>query len=290
MGEDLMKLTTKDLKTLVYVIASALLYTLTIKLFINAGDLLRGGFSGISLLISRVMYRYFVFLIPFSMLYILFNILPTILVFKYVGKRFAIFSVIQYGLVALFSILIPEMPITGDLILIAIFGGILGGFSVLLALLVNASGGGTDFIAIYAANTLKRDTWGYILAGNVIVLGVAGVLFGWDKALYSIIFQFASTQVVSSRHLRFKQTALTLITEHPDDVIQSILASTRHGITKLWGEGGYSKQPKSMLYMVVNAFEIEDVIEAAKAVDPNVFIAVNKIERIIGNFYHKPFE
>jgi uncharacterized membrane-anchored protein YitT (DUF2179 family) len=285
-----MKLTLKDLKTLIYVIASAVLYTLTLKLFINAGDLLPGGFSGISLLISRVTDRYFGIYIPFSLLYILFNIIPTILVFKYVGKRFAIFSVIQYVLVAVLSLIIPEMPITGDLILIAIFGGILGGFSVLLALIVNASGGGTDFIAIYAANTLKKDTWGYILSGNVIVLGIAGMLFGWDKALYSIIYQFASTQVVSSRHLRYKQTALTLITEHPDEVIHSILSSTRHGITKLWGEGGYSKQPKSMLYMVVNAFEIDEVIEAAKAVDPQVFIAVNKIERIIGNFYQKPFE
>ena len=285
-----MKLTLKDLKTLIYVIASAVLYTLTLKLFINAGDLLPGGFSGISLLISRVTDRYFGIYIPFSLLYILFNIIPTILVFKYVGKRFAIFSVIQYVLVAVLSLIIPEMPITGDLILIAIFGGILGGFSVLLALIVNASGGGTDFIAIYAANTLKKDTWGYILGGNVIVLGIAGMLFGWDKALYSIIYQFASTQVVSSRHLRYKQTALTLITEHPDEVIHSILSSTRHGITKLWGEGGYSKQPKSMLYMVVNAFEIDEVIEAAKAVDPQVFIAVNKIERIIGNFYQKPFE
>lgn len=285
-----MKLTLKDLKTLIYVIASAVLYTLTLKLFINAGDLLPGGFSGISLLISRVTDRYFGIYIPFSLLYILFNIIPTVLVFKYVGKRFAIFSVIQYVLVAVLSLIIPEMPITGDLILIAIFGGILGGFSVLLALIVNASGGGTDFIAIYAANTLKKDTWGYILGGNVIVLGIAGMLFGWDKALYSIIYQFASTQVVSSRHLRYKQTALTLITEHPDEVIHSILSSTRHGITKLWGEGGYSKQPKSMLYMVVNAFEIDEVIEAAKAVDPQVFIAVNKIERIIGNFYQKPFE
>jgi uncharacterized membrane-anchored protein YitT (DUF2179 family) len=83
---------------------------------------------------------------------------------------------------------------------------------------------------------------------------------------------------------------LIIITQEPDLMMSKIFATLRHGITKLWGEGGYSHTPKSVLYMVVNEFEVEDVIEACQSVDPNVFISVNKTDRVVGNYYQKPLE
>jgi len=285
-----MKLTKKDLKTLVMVIISAILYALSLKMFISAGGLYPGGFSGISVLTTRLLSKYAGIDIPFAVFYIGLNIIPTILVYKYVGKRFTIFSVIQYSLTSLFTLIIPNIALTADIILIAVFGGILAGFASSLALAVNASSGGTDFLAIYAANTLKRETWSAVMTGNVFILAIAGWFFGWDKALYSIIYQFVYSQVISSRHLRYKYASLIIITEKPDEMMVSIFATLRHGITKLWGEGGYSQTPKSVLYMVVNEFEVEDVVEACKSVDPNVFISVNKTDRVIGNYFQKPLE
>jgi uncharacterized membrane-anchored protein YitT (DUF2179 family) len=285
-----MKNTKKDIKTLFFIILSALFYSLSIKMFIQAGGLFPGGFSGISVLATRLLSKYASIEIPFALIYISLNIIPTILVYKYVGKRFTIFSVIQYLLVSLFTLILPNINITGDIILISVFGGIVGGFGTSLALGVNASGGGTDFLAIYVANKLKRETWSTVMAGNVVILMIAGLFFGWDKALYSIIYQFVYSQVVSARHLRYKHVTLIIITEHPDPVMEKIYATLRHGITKLWGEGGYSHQAKSVLYMVVNEFEVEDVIEACTSVDPKVFISVNKTEQVIGNYFQKPLE
>jgi len=285
-----MKNTKKDIKTFIFIFLSALFYSLSIKMFIQAGGLFPGGFSGISVLSTRLLSKYASIELPFALIYISLNIIPTILVYKYVGKRFTIFSVIQYLLVSLFTLILPNITITGDIILISVFGGILGGFGTSLALGVNASGGGTDFLAIYAANKLKRETWSTVMAGNVVILMVAGLFFGWDKALYSIIYQFVYSQVVSARHLRYKHVTLIIITEHPDPVMEKIYATLRHGITKLWGEGGYSHQPKSVLYMVVNEFEVEEVIEACTSVDPKVFISVNKTEQVIGNYFQKPLE
>jgi len=285
-----MKNTKKDIKTFIFIFLSALFYSLSIKMFIQAGGLFPGGFSGISVLSTRLLSKYASIEIPFALIYISLNIIPTFLVYKYVGKRFTIFSVIQYLLVSLFTLVLPNITITGDIILISVFGGILGGFGTSLALGANASGGGTDFLAIYAANKLKRETWSTVMAGNVVILMVAGLFFGWDKALYSIIYQFVYSQVVSARHLRYKHVTLIIITEHPDPVMEKIYATLRHGITKLWGEGGYSHQPKSVLYMVVNEFEVEEVIEACTSVDPKVFISINKTEQVIGNYFQKPLE
>jgi len=285
-----MKNTKKDLKTLFFVILSAFFYSLSIKMFIQAGGLFPGGFSGISVLSTRLLSKYAGIDIPFALIYVSLNIIPTILVYKLVGKRFTIFSVIQYLLVSLFTLILPNINITGDIILISVFGGILGGFGTSLALGVNASGGGTDFLAIYAANKLKRETWSTVMGANVFILGIAGVFFGWDKALYSIIYQFVYSQVVSARHLRYKHVTLIIITEQPEAVMSKIFATLRHGITKLWGEGGYSHQPKSVLYMVVNEFEVQEVIDACLIIDPSVFISVNKTERVIGNYFQKPLD
>jgi uncharacterized membrane-anchored protein YitT (DUF2179 family) len=285
-----MKNTKKDLKTLVMILLSALLYALSLKMFINAGGLFPGGFSGLSVLATRLISKTFQIEIPFAVFYIALNIIPTFLVFNYVGKRFTIFSVIQYLMVSLFTLIIPNINLTADIILISVFGGILAGFATSLSLAVNASSGGTDFLAIYAANRFKREPWSAVMVGNVIMLGIAGLFFGWDKALYSIIYQFVYSQVVSARHLRYKHVSLIIITSVPDEMMTQIFSTLRHGITKLWGEGGYSHTPKSLLYMVVNEFEVDEVIEACRIVDPAVFISVNKTERVVGNYYQKPLE
>ncbi len=280
----------KDIKTTAMVVLSALVYAFSIKVFVRAGSLFPGGFTGVTLLFTRYMMDFHGVSIPFGVVYALLNLVPTVLVYKYVGKRFALFSVLQYGLVSLFTIILPTITLTADLILIAVFGGIIGGFGISLALNANASTGGTDFIAIYASNKTRLETWSYIMYGNMIVIGLAGYLFGWDKALYSIIYQFCSTYVVSQRHMRFKLRALNLITDFPDEVSAGIYTISRHGITRIWGEGGYSHTTKCMLYMVVNAFEVDEVVEAAKAADPKVFISISNAERVIGNYSQKPLE
>ena len=155
--------------------------------------------------------------IPFSVFYFLLNIPLTLLVYKYVGHRFTIFSVLQYSLTSLFTELLPTFPITSDMLLIAVFGGIVGGLAISIALRSDASSGGTDFIAIYASTKYNAPTWSYVMYFNAAMLIVAGVLFGWEQALYSIIYQFCSTQVVQGMHLRYKLNSLFIITEKPEE-------------------------------------------------------------------------
>lgn len=280
----------KNIKTTIVIIFSALLSAITINVFVYSGGFFPGGFSGISVLINRSMIQYTGIDIPYGLLYVLMNIFPTILVYKYVGKRFTTFSILQYGLVSLFTLILPVVKLDYDIILITIFGGIFSGISVVLSLMQNASGGGTDFIAIYASNRYRKPIFNYILYGNMVILSVAGLLFGWEKALYSIIYQYVSTQVIESRYQRYKYSTLHMITNHPEEVSQAIFKNTRHGITKLKAEGMYSKSEKTMLYMVVNAFEVDDVVSAAKEADPKIFITISKADKIVGNYYLKPME
>ncbi len=280
----------EELFAVAKVLCSALIYSFAFKVFIVAGNLYPAGFSGIARLLSAVLQDYVHIHIPFSVLYLLLNIGPTFLVYRYIGKRFTYLSILQYVAVSIFTAVIPSFPITYDLILIAIFGGIVAGVGNSIALRTDASSGGTDFIAIYAANKYKIPTWSYVMYFNAVILVIAGFLYGWEISLYSILYQWCNTNVVSRMHLRYQLNSLFIITEHPDEVSNAIFQTARHGITKLHGEGAFSKTPKDMLYLTCNAFQVNMILAAIKQADPKAFVTVNKTERVVGNYYQVPFK
>ena len=282
--------TKNDLITLFWITVSALVYTFNLNVFIYSGAFFPGGFSGLSVLTVRILERYYDIHILYGLVYAILNIPFTILVFKQVGRKFTIFSAIHYVLVSIFTTIFPKIYVAYDPILIAIFGGLLAGVGSSIALLRNASAAGTDFIAIWLSNKLKRPVWNYIMFGNVVLLSLAGLLFGFEAALYSIIYQFVVTQVINDRHTRYKTKSLYIITTQADAVSQNILKSVRHGITIMEGEGAYSHTKRSILYMVINAYQVQSVVSAAQEIDPKVFITINNTERIIGNYYQKPLE
>lgn len=101
------------------------------------------------------------------------------------------------------------VPITGDILLISVFGGIINGLGMSLVLNSRACGGGTDFIAMSLSAKYKVSTFNYMLCSAVIIL-ISGTIFGMDKALYSIIFQFCNTQVINTfiRNIRKRRFLL----------------------------------------------------------------------------------
>ena len=132
------------------------------------------------------------------------------------------------------------------------------------------------------------DTWNYIFAANVIVLLIAGSLFDWNEALYSIIFQFTSTQVLHLLYKRYQKQTLFIITEKQEEVYEQIRDITNHDATLFKGTGCYRKQECNMLYSVVGSDEIRKVVAKINEVDEKAFINIVKTEQITGRFYKRP--
>lgn len=187
-------------------VIAATIMALNIKTFVRAGGLFPGGFTGLTLLIQNIFQTFVGIAVPYTLINVLLNSIPVFIGLKFIGKKFTISSVCVIVLSGLLTDIIPSQPITYDTLLISIFGGLINGFCISLCLIGNTSTGGTDFIAIYFSEKSGRDIWNYILCGNAVILTVAGLLFGWDRALYSIIFQFTSTQVIQMLHQRYKET------------------------------------------------------------------------------------
>ncbi|WP_044912988.1 YitT family protein [Butyrivibrio sp. WCE2006] len=273
---------------LVVVLLAAFLMALNIQTFVNAGGLYPGGAQGLTIIIQRIALKFFDIRIPYTPINIILNIIPIYIGFRYIGKKFTLYSMIMVVFNGFFVDLIPSHVITHDPLLISVFGGIIAGVSLSICLKVDATSGGTDFISIFLSQRKGIDAFPIILAGNCIILTVAGILFGWDKALYSIIFQYVSTQVLHIMYRTYQQQTLFIITDKPAEVCEIIYRISNHGATLMHGEGSFEHNNKMVVYSVVSASDIRKLIPAIKEVDDGAFINSIRTDRVQGNFYLKP--
>lgn len=276
------------LRMLVIMVYSVIM-ALNFKSFVQAGDLFPGGFTGLTRLLQRCAQEYWHITLPFAPLNLLFNAIPAAVSLKLIGKRFTMYSCLAIVFSSFFTDMIPAVPVTEDILLICVFGGLVNGFAISLCLQVRITSGGTDFIAIALAERKNINAWNYIFCGNVVMLMVAGALFGWDRALYSIIFQFTSTQVVRMMDPDGRRMTLFIVTgrEKAGGVCAQI-QDTRHTATLIEGVGLYNGEPCVMIYSVVGSNQLRRLTRKVKQADPQAFVNVIRTEKLMGNFYRDP--
>jgi uncharacterized membrane-anchored protein YitT (DUF2179 family) len=279
-------------KRLTLIVIASVLYAFNLNTFVHAGELIPGGFTGLALLIQESCLRFGGFHVPFSVITYIFNAVPAVICFKVIGKRFTIYSCIMVVLSGLLTDFMPSMFIEfiklHDNLLSSIFGGMLNAFAIALCLFADATSGGTDFIAVAISEKYRKDAWGYIFAGNCVILAVAAAIYTLDKALYSIIFQFTTTIALSYMYRGYQQNTLLIITGKPEEVCNLIYERTHHGVTSIKGMGLYRKVERVLLYSVVSATEVNSLMSEIKKLDPDSFTNAIKTEAINGNFYIRP--
>jgi uncharacterized membrane-anchored protein YitT (DUF2179 family) len=285
------------IKRLFFVLAGAVLMAFNITTFVHAGGLLPGGVTGLTLLIQEIASRYGNIRLPFSIVNYALNAVPAIICFRYIGKRFTLYSCLMILVCGFLTDWLPSARIAPmfsaflqlhDTLLSAVFGGILNALAISCCLWVGATSGGTDFIAIFISEKFRKDAWNYIFAGNCAILAVAAYLFNLNTALYSIIFQFATTMALSALYRGYQQRTLLIITGKPDEVYAIIRDKAHHAATSFQGLGNYEKTGRTMLYSVVSANEVADLVREIRAIDRQAFINVLKTEQVNGAFYLRP--
>ena len=275
----------KDIKRLIVVILAALLMAVNIKTFVRAGGLYPGGATGITILVQRIFLMFFAIEVPYSLINILLNAIPVYIGWRYIGKKFTLLSLVMIVLSGFFVDLIPSLSLTYDYLLISVFGGILNGVAISMCLLVDATSGGTDFLAIFFSQKSGADSFNLVLGINVVILMTAGLLFGWEKALYSIIFQFVSTQILHLLYRSYQQQTLFIVTNQPEEICRAIDEACHHGATIIQGEGSYGHQERFVVYSVISGRESKQVIQAVKEVDEHAFVNSIRTTELRGKFY-----
>jgi uncharacterized membrane-anchored protein YitT (DUF2179 family) len=299
--------------TTLIVIFCAVAYFFSMKCLIQSStDILSGGAAGIALIISRLVTadteaqsRLF------SIIYFGINVPLFLLSFKYIGKKFTIFSIFNVVLSLTLIYIIPidkilSMPIglkcdevvtlaswveNADSLIIAITAGVIGGISTGLAFKFNFSGGGMDFVVLYLAIRKGINSGRYFKIINVGIVVVGGiVLRQYIAILFTTIYIFTNAIIVDAIHIKNQKMILHVVTTMADDITESFKKSSFHGCTILNGKGGYAGLDKQLMFMVISTFEVDSFFRKIKQIDPNSFVTVSTASLVTGRFYIPPLD
>ncbi|WP_394349565.1 MULTISPECIES: YitT family protein [Propionispora] len=246
--------------------------------FLIPNQIIDGGIVGISIMASH--------LSGFSMsiFLILLNLPFFYLGYMQIGKTFALstlFSVLSLAFWT--SILHPVPQLTTDLFLAAVFGGIIVGVGVGLIIRYGGSLDGTEIIAIIMDKKTGFSVGEIIMFFNLFILGSAGLVYTWDKAMYSLVAYFVAFKVIDITIEGLDESkGVIIVSENPEEISSALMARLGRGVTVLHGEGGYTGAPKKILYSVMTRLEIAKLKGIVQEKDEEAFVTITDVHDVMG--------
>jgi uncharacterized membrane-anchored protein YitT (DUF2179 family) len=266
------------------VLAGALLQAVGLRTFLVPANLAMGGISGISQLINHFTGW------PIGLLIFIGNVPMFLLGWRYLGgRRFLVRTAVAVATYSLFTdllLLLPFFPkkgITDDVVLNSLFGAIVLGIGYGLVYRGQGTSGGADILARILNHWRGIPmTQSYLMTDTLVILA-AGFVFGWPKALYSLIVSYVSG-LVSDSTLQGGATVRTamIVTCQAESVAGRILSETGRGVTILNGTGAYTGAARSVLYCVVSRSEVQQIKMIVHELDPKAFLVIGQAHEAIG--------
>lgn len=273
-----------QIKKTAIVIVGAFLVAISMNLFLIPADVYSSGFAGIAQLLSKILNEFTPITISVGYLLLLLNIPVAVLGWKKVGKSFTIYSFLSVVFSTLFLELIPIRHISNDILLNAVFGGVILAIGVGITLKWGASTGGLDIIAMVLSRQKDKPVGSYLFILNGIIILTAGYLYGWGKALYTLVFLYASTRVIDTIHTRHEKLTALIVTKKGDEVKKAIQAKLVRGITTIPAQGAYTNETKDLLMIVITRYELFDLERIIKQTDPHAFTNIMQTASVVGLF------
>ena len=275
------------LKNLGIMIIGVFLYVLAMNMFISPANLYTGGVTGIAQLIIAFASSAFGIQLSLGGLIFLLNVPLVYLAWRSIGKRFAVLSILTVVLQSIILELVPMGKFSDDILLNAVFGGVLIGVGVGMILKIGASTGGTDIVSQYISMKFNGSFGKYSFGINAVIILLAGITQGWETALYTIISIYITSVVVDRIHTIHQNLTLYIVTSKEDEMIDAIQKQLYRGITVLEGRGAYTKNNKSVLMIVLSSYELYEALAVIKMVDDHAFTNVVRSEMVQGHFVRK---
>jgi uncharacterized membrane-anchored protein YitT (DUF2179 family) len=252
--------------------------------FLIPANVYSSGFTGTAQLLSKVLTDYTPFHLSVGILLLLLNIPVAILGWIKVGKSFTIYSFLSVVLSSFFLELIPIIHVSNDILLNAVFGGVIIAVGVGLTLKWGASTGGLDIIAMILSRLKDKPIGPYMFILNGIIVVTAGFLYGWEKALYTLVFLYTSTRVIDTIHTRHHKLTAFIITKKADEMKKAIHSKLVRGITMIPAKGAFSNETRDMLMIVITRYELFDLERIIHEVDPDAFTNIIQTTDVYGFF------
>ena len=260
----------------------SVLASIGLEIFLIPNNIIDGGITGISIMASHFTN------LPLGVFIFVLNAPFLILGYKQIGKTFALstfFSVVCLSIGV--SLLHPFASITQDILLATIFGGIILGAGIGLIIRNGGSLDGTEIIAIILDKRSSFSIGEIVMFFNLFILGGSALVFGWDRAMYSLIAYFIAFKTIDITVEGLNESkAVIIVSEKHYDISQALTDRLGRGVTLLHGEGAYKGDTTNVIYIVVSRLELAKLKGIVHGFDENALVSIGSVE-VTGKNYGK---
>lgn len=267
---------------MIFLFLGSVLVSVGLEIFLIPNNIIDGGVVGISIMAS------YLTKIQLGLFTFLFNMPFFIIGYKQIGKTFALSTLFANIILSIsVTILRPVPGLTQDVLLAAVFGGILLGVGVGLIIRNGGSLDGTEIIAIIMDKRTGFSIGEIVMFFNLFILSSAGLVFGWDRAMYSMLTYFIAFKVIDITVEGLDESkAVMIVSEQYKDITEAIMNRLGRGVTLLEGKGAYKGAHTNVVYVVVTRLEIAKLKSIVNGFDENALMTFGSVE-VSGKRYKK---
>ena len=281
INEKLLREKNRILKKLFFIVLGNLLCAIAFNAFFIPSQLLSGGVGGIALML-----RYLLGL-PTGVTVFMINVPIFLVGARMVDREFIIYAFISMFVFSTFLTVtnnIGQYLIIEDIILGAVFGGVLNGVGMGLMFRNRTCQGGLDIIATIIKRKRNLNISTGLMILNTTIVSLSSVFFGFSSAMYTIIAMYVGYQVVDKVQMGFNvRKNVFIISDRSEELSSSILNNLHRGVTLLEGTGAYTKQGKKVIYCIVTSNEIVKLKALVDRIDPTAFLTINDVVEVRGS-------
>jgi len=265
------------------IFVGAIIAAFGLEEFLIPNNVIDGGIVGVSIMMETITG------ISLGVFLVILNIPFLFMGYKQIGKNFAIATLVAICFLAVWSeVFEPLQKVTDDPFLAAIFGGIIDGLGVGLIIRAGGSLDGTEIVAIIMDKKSVFSVGEVVMFINLFILSSAGLLYGWDKAMYSLVAYFVISKMIDVVIKGLDESyAVMIVTNAHDEITSALNDRLGRGVTLLHGAGGYTGESKEVLYCVVTRLEVDKLKEIVLDKDENAFVTINAVHDIVGGRFKK---
>lgn len=267
----------------IFITLGALLMAVGLEIFLIPNQVIDGGVTGISIMLSHITglkLGVFLFILNLPFVY---------LGYKQFGKTFAISTIYGILMLSLFATFFhPVPPFTDDILLATIFGGIFLGIGVGLVIRNGGALDGTEILSIVISKKVPFSVGEIVMFINLFILGSAGFVYTWDRAMYSILAYVIASKAIDVVITGMEESkSVWIISDLAHEIGDAITDRLGRGVTYLHGEGAYTGDDKKVIFCIITRLEESKMNSIVQEVDPSAFLAIGDIAEVRGGRFKK---
>ncbi|WP_128658985.1 YitT family protein [Paenibacillus sp. 598K] len=266
-----------------FIVLGSTLVSVALEIFLVPNQIIDGGIVGISIMLAHVLS------LPLGLFLFALNVPFLFLGYKQIGKTFAISTLFGVTLMSVGTLVLHHVnPLTIDTFLAAVFGGVILGIGVGLVIRFGGSLDGTEIVAILINKKSPFSVGEIVMFFNLFIMTTAGFVFGWDRAMYSLIAYFIAFKTIDIIMAGFDESkSVWIISEDAREIGAAIIDRLGRGVTYLHGEGAFTGDSKQVIFCIINRLEEAKLKSIVQELDTSAFLAIGSIHDVRGGQFKK---